>query len=110
MPILPEVPAACALVNHRYQRRAAVPGPAGYRLLEPAYDIAGDAFDCAVNGPDLHFAIVDGIGHGIGSTLLTGLAVGAYRHARRDGAPVADIHAAIDAALAGYYDDLSADT
>ena len=31
-PILPEVPAACALVNHMYQRRAAVPGPAGYRL------------------------------------------------------------------------------
>jgi serine phosphatase RsbU (regulator of sigma subunit) len=76
-------------------------------VLEPAYDIAGDAFDYAVNGPDLHFAIIDGMGHGIGSTLLTGLAVGAYRHARRDGAPVADIHAAIDAALAGYYDDLS---
>ncbi len=76
-------------------------------VLEPAYDIAGDAFDYAVNGPDLHFAIIDGMGHGIGSTLLTSLAVGAYRHARRDGAPVADIHAAIDAALAGYYDDLS---
>ena len=76
-------------------------------VLEPAYDIAGDAFDYAVNGPDLHFAIIDGMGHGIGSTLLTGLAVGAYRHARRDGAPVAGIHAAIDAALAGYYDDLS---
>jgi hypothetical protein len=59
-------------------------------VLEPAYDIAGDAFDYAVNGPDLHFAIIDGMGHGIGSTLLTGLAVGAYRHARRDGAPVAE--------------------
>jgi hypothetical protein len=76
-------------------------------MLEPAYDIAGDAFDYAVNGADLHFAIFDGLGHGIGSTLLTGLAVGAYRHARRDGAPVADMHAAIDAALAGYYDDVS---
>jgi serine phosphatase RsbU (regulator of sigma subunit) len=76
-------------------------------VLEPAYDIAGDAFDYAVNGPDLHFAIIDGMGHGIGSTMLTGLAVGAYRHARRDRAPVAGIHAAIDAALAGYYHDLS---
>ena len=45
-------------------------------------------------------------GHGLGSTLLTGLAVGAYRRARRDGAPVAGMHAAIDAALAGY-DDIS---
>src|SRR5579859_4489779 len=54
-------------------------------ILEPAYDIAGDAFDYAVNGDDLHFAILDGVGHGIGSTLLTGLAVGAYRHSRRAG-------------------------
>jgi hypothetical protein len=76
-------------------------------VLEPAYDIAGDAFDYAVNGADLHFAIIDGLGHGIGSTLLTGLAVGAYRHARRAGAPVAGMHAAIEAALAGYYDDYS---
>jgi serine phosphatase RsbU (regulator of sigma subunit) len=74
-------------------------------VLEPAYDIAGDAFDYAVSGGDLHFAILDGLGHGISSTMLTGLAVGAYRHARRDGAPVAGMHAAIDAALAGYYGD-----
>ena len=75
-------------------------------VLEPAYDIAGDAFDYAVNGADLHFAIFDGLGHGIGSTLLTGLAVGAYRHARRAGAPVTDMHTAVEAALAGYYDDV----
>ena len=75
-------------------------------VLEPAYDIAGDAFDYAVNGADLHFAIFDGLGHGIASTLLTGLAVGAYRHARRAGAPVTDMHAAVEAALAGYYDDV----
>ena len=43
----------------------------------------------------------------LGSALLTGLAVGAYRHARRDGAPVAGLHAAIDAALAGHCDDVS---
>jgi hypothetical protein len=73
--------------------------------LEPAYDIAGDAFDYAVNGDSLHFAIIDGLGHGISSTLLTGLAVGAYRHARRDGATVTGMHAAVEAALAGYYDD-----
>src|SRR5436189_153511 len=37
--------------------------------LEPAYDIAGDAFDYALNGTDLHLAIFDGLGHGLGSTL-----------------------------------------
>ncbi|MBV9444554.1 MAG: serine/threonine-protein phosphatase, partial [Streptosporangiaceae bacterium] len=76
-------------------------------VLEPAYDIAGDAFDYAVGDGGLHFAIIDGMGHGIGSTLLTGLAVGAYRHARRGGAPLPAIHAAIDQALSGYYQDLS---
>src|SRR5690348_5379432 len=82
-------------------------GPLIAGMLEPAYDIAGDAFDYAANGSDLHLAIFDGLGHGIGSTLLTGLAVGAYRHARRDGAPVAAMHAAVDATLAEYYSDYS---
>jgi serine phosphatase RsbU (regulator of sigma subunit) len=76
-------------------------------ILEPAYDIAGDAFDYAVNGRTLHFAVLDGMGHGIGSTLLTGLAVGAYRHARRAGESLASIHEAIDRALSEHYDDMS---
>jgi hypothetical protein len=76
-------------------------------ILEPAYDIAGDAFDYAVNGRDLHFAVLDGMGHGIGSTLLTGLAIGAYRHARRAGEALPAVHRAIDQALADYYEDLS---
>jgi hypothetical protein len=71
-------------------------------VLEPACDIAADAFDYAVGGAGLHFAIFDGLGHGIGSTLLTGLAVGAYRHARGDGGRGGrHAHAAVDQALAG---------
>jgi serine phosphatase RsbU (regulator of sigma subunit) len=73
--------------------------------LEPAYDIAGDAFDYAVGSDLLDFAIIDGMGHGIGSTLLTGLAVGAYRHARRNGASIPDMHTAVDEALTAQYDD-----
>jgi serine phosphatase RsbU (regulator of sigma subunit) len=76
-------------------------------VLEPAYDIAGDAFDYVVDVGDLQFAILDGMGHGIGSTLLAALAVGAYRHSRRDRATLPRIYQAIDAALAGYYGDLS---
>jgi Stage II sporulation protein E (SpoIIE) len=74
-------------------------------LLEPAYDIAGDAFDYAVDNGELDFAIIDGMGHGIASTLLTGLTVGAYRHARRSGASIPQIHATIDRALADHYGD-----
>ena len=83
------------------------PGATIAGLLEPAYDIAGDAFDYAIGADRLDFAILDGMGHGIGSTLLTGLAVGAYRHARRAGASVVDMHAAIDQALTSSYDDES---
>ena len=54
-------------------------------LLEPAYEVAGDAFDYALNDDRLHVAVFDGMGHGIASTLLSTLAVGAYRHARRNG-------------------------
>lgn len=76
-------------------------------ILEPAYDVAGDAFDYALGDDGLNFAIIDGMGHGISSTLLTGLAVGAYRHARRHGMPLLGTHVAIDQALVDFYDDMS---
>jgi serine phosphatase RsbU (regulator of sigma subunit) len=76
-------------------------------VLEPAYDVAGDAFDYAADEGTLHFAIIDAMGHGLGSTVLAALTVGAYRHARRRGASIQDIHAAVDQALAGYYSDAS---
>ena len=81
------------------------PGATIAGLLEPAYDIAGDAFDYAIGADVLDFAIIDGMGHGIASTLLTGLAVGAYRHGRRNGAAILDLHHAIDQALTSNYDD-----
>ena len=84
-----------------------MPGAVIAGILEPAYDIAGDAYDYAAGDGVLHFALIDGMGHGIGSTLLADLAVGAYRHARRAGAPAQAVHTAIDEALASGYDDLS---
>jgi hypothetical protein len=84
-----------------------MPGALVAGILEPAYDIAGDAYDYAAGDGVLHFALIDGMGHGIGSTLLADLAVGAYRHARRAGAPAQAVHAAIDEALASGYEDLS---
>jgi hypothetical protein len=73
-------------------------------LLEPAYEVAGDAFDYALNADRLDVGLFDGMGHGIGSSMLTNLAVGAYRHARRDGLDVPDMHLAVDAAVADQYD------
>lgn len=84
-----------------------VPGARIAGMLEPAYNVAGDAFDYAFDDGVLHFAIIDGMGHGIGATLLADLAIGAYRHARRSGAPTGEIHAAVDEALERGFGDLS---
>src|SRR5205823_7485646 len=56
--------------------------------LEPAYAIAGDSFDYAVEADHLHVAITDGMGHGLRAALLASLAVAALRHARRRGRDV----------------------
>ena len=82
---------------------ASTPNAAVAGVLEPAYNVAGDAFDYALNGNEIDFAIFDGMGHGIGSSLLTGLAVGAYRHGRRQHAAIAEIHGQIEQAVSAQY-------
>jgi serine phosphatase RsbU (regulator of sigma subunit) len=72
-------------------------------VLEPAYDIAGDGFDYAINGDEVHFALIDGMGHGVASSMLAGLAVGAYRHARREHAPLEQTHLEIEDAVMEQY-------
>ena len=68
-------------------------------MLEPAYEVAGDCFDHAVNGDRVDIAIFDGMGHGITSTLLATLAVGTYRHQRRENRNIVTIHDTIDSTL-----------
>ena len=43
-------------------------------MLEPAYEIAGDAFDYAVNGDVAHVAMFDAVGHGLRACQLANLA------------------------------------
>ena len=76
-------------------------------LIEPAYDVGGDCFDYAVNGPIVDFAIMDAMGHGLGSALISSLAMGCYRHDRREGRPLAAIHDTINTTIQSHYDDYS---
>jgi hypothetical protein len=55
-------------------------------MLEPAYDIAGDTFDYAVNDTIAHVGLFDAMGHGLEACRMANLAVGAYQHGRRTGA------------------------
>jgi Stage II sporulation protein E (SpoIIE) len=68
-------------------------------IVEPAYEVGGDAFDYAVNHDRAHVAIFDAMGHGLGASVMASVAVGAYRHARRSAVPVGDMYTLIDAAF-----------
>ena len=71
--------------------------------LEPAYDVAGDSFDYALNGHVLHLCMIDAMGHGLDAAVMATLAIGAYRHARRTDVELVDLYAAMDAALAAQF-------
>lgn len=69
-------------------------------MVEPAYDVGGDCFDYAVNGDHFDFCIMDSLGHGVGSAVTSALAIGSYRHGRRQGQTLEDLHDTLDSALA----------
>lgn len=75
-------------------KRMAVAG-----LLEPAYEVGGDSFDYALNGTRFDLGVFDAMGHGIQAALVATLAVGSYRHDRRENRTLQRMHASIDEAL-----------
>ncbi|MGV9763409.1 PP2C family protein-serine/threonine phosphatase [Micromonospora tulbaghiae] len=72
-------------------------------ILEPCYDVGGDAFDYAVNGDIAHLALFDAVGHGSGggmrAVMLASLALAAYRNARRGGFDLVETYHHIDTAV-----------
>lgn len=69
-------------------------------VLEPAYDVAGDSFDYALNGDVLHLAMIDAMGHGLDAATMATVAIGAYRHARRTSVELSEIYLFMDRAVA----------
>ncbi|MGP3963898.1 PP2C family protein-serine/threonine phosphatase [Nonomuraea sp. 3N208] len=55
-------------------------------VLEPAYEIGGDAFDYSVADDVAHLAIFDAMGHDVSAGLTANLAMAACRNHRRQGA------------------------
>jgi serine phosphatase RsbU (regulator of sigma subunit) len=74
-------------------------------ILEPAYDVAGDSFDYALNDNILHAAIIDAMGHGMDAATMATVAIAAYRHARRTDVDLPDLYAAIDQAIATQFNE-----
>ena len=67
--------------------------------LEPAYQVAGDTVDYAVDAGSARVAVFDGMGHGLHSAQLAALTVAAYRNARRSKRSLTDTARRIDEAL-----------
>lgn len=72
-------------------------------IVEPAYTVAGDTFDYAVNGDQAHLAIMDAVGHGLEATRIANLAVMAYRHSRRRDLGSLETYYAMDRVLADQF-------
>ncbi|GAU66466.1 putative serine/threonine-protein phosphatase [Streptomyces sp. NBRC 110611] len=77
-----------------------VPQVAVAGILEPAYNVAGDSFDYALNEDILHVAMIDAMGHGPDAATMATVAIGAYRHARRAAVGLSEIYAFMDRAIA----------
>jgi hypothetical protein len=67
--------------------------------LEPAYQVAGDSVDYAVDAGYTRVAVFDGMGHGLQSAQLAALSIAAYRNARRSGRPLSTTAEAVDSAV-----------
>ncbi|MFE1383585.1 PP2C family protein-serine/threonine phosphatase [Streptomyces sp. NPDC058740] len=78
----------------------AMPRVAVAGVLEPAYDVAGDSFDYALNDGVLHLAMIDAMGHGLDAATMATVAIGAYRHARRTSVELSEIYLFMDRAIA----------
>ncbi|MER7842223.1 PP2C family protein-serine/threonine phosphatase [Streptomyces sp. NPDC096040] len=74
-------------------------------VLEPAYEIGGDAFDHALTESTLHASVLDAMGHNLASGLTSALSLAACRNARRIGAELPELVRTVDEALAEWLPD-----
>ncbi|MGP3775828.1 PP2C family protein-serine/threonine phosphatase [Streptomyces sp. SDT5-1] len=74
-------------------------------VMEPAYEIGGDAFDHALTDTTLHAGILDSMGHNLASGLTTVVSLAACRNARRTGADLSELVGSVDDALTEWLPD-----
>ncbi|MFH8798119.1 PP2C family protein-serine/threonine phosphatase [Streptomyces sp. NPDC017936] len=68
-------------------------------IMEPAYQVGGDAFDYAVAGSTLHLGIFDAMGHDTTAGITANLAVAACRNARRQNATLSETSRQVEETL-----------
>ncbi|KJK38212.1 stage II sporulation protein E [Streptomyces variegatus] len=65
-------------------------------VMEPAYEVSGDAYDYATAADVVHLSVFDAMGHDTSAGLTANLAMGACRNHRRQGTGLADLGDAIE--------------
>jgi serine phosphatase RsbU (regulator of sigma subunit) len=68
-------------------------------VLEPAYELGGDAFDYGLVGESVHLAVFDAMGHDASAGLTANLAVAACRNQRRQGIGLVRVSEGIEEVL-----------
>lgn len=68
-------------------------------MIEPTYEVGGDAFDYAFSETTVELAIFDAMGHGLNAGLLAAATLAAYRNARREGHDLQGQVGAIDTTI-----------
>lgn len=68
-------------------------------VMEPAYEVGGDAFDYAMSGDTAHLAVFDSMGHDTTAGIAANLAVAVYRNRRRREAGLVETSKAIERIL-----------
>jgi phosphoserine phosphatase RsbU/P len=76
-------------------------------ILEPAYEVAGDSFDYALNTDVLHVAIIDSVGHDIESSVISHLVNGSLRNSRRNGCDLPEAYLRTNEALTTVFRELT---
>ena len=72
----------------------------------PAYEVAGDCFDYAINGDAVDLVIIDSVGHELVSSLISHLVQGSLRNSRRNGVDLPGAYRAADLALTTVFPDV----
>jgi serine phosphatase RsbU (regulator of sigma subunit) len=72
-------------------------------MLEPSYDVGGDAFDYSLSERTVSLALFDAMGHGISAALMAAATLAAYRSTRRDARGVYEQARAIDDVISGTF-------
>lgn len=74
-------------------------------MLEPAYEVGGDAFDYSLAAGRLDVSIFDGAGHDLEAGLIASVGMAACRRTRRAGGTLAEMTSYADDAIARQFGD-----